>query len=504
MDKTCLIIGAGLGGLFTGALLARNGYKVTVIEKNATIGGGLQCFRRGDKLFETGMHIMGGFQPGGNLSRICSYLGILDRLKIEHLNPYCTDRIYYGKDGKSYIIGSGRENFVKVLASQFPEEAEGIKAYVDELFDITERIPLFNLRPGIADMTGEYGRFSMPADRLIAKHVRNEVLRELLAYLNPIYSGTPGHSPAYVHALINVLFISGASRFVGGSQQLADALAGCVTDRGGEIVAGDPVQGITVENKAITSVITKSGRTFTPQLVISSIHPVSLLKILPPKTFTTAFTNRLNNIPNSFSAFSLYIDLKPDRFPYIPYTGYYLRDYGMMWNQATHEENKSCWPHGFLYMTPPEPEQGPFASRLLIHCPMEFDEVRQWQDTSTGRRGQDYLDWKQDCGAKLIDALETIYPDIRKCIHKVYTSSPLTIRDYYNVKEGSMFGYTHDSEDILYSQIPVRTKLSNLYLTGQNVMLHGICGVPLTAIKTVDAILGEDYIINQILEHERN
>lgn len=35
-------------------------------------------------------------------------------------------------------------------------------------------------------------------------------------------------------------------------------------------------------------------------------------------------------------------------------------------------------------------------------------------------------------------------------------------------------------------------------------MLHGICGVPLTAIKTVDAILGEDYIINQILEHERN
>ena len=212
MDKTCLIIGAGLGGLCTGALLARNGYKVTVIEKNATIGGGLQCFRRGDKLFETGMHIMGGFQPGGNLSRICSYLGILDRLKIEHLNPYCTDRIYYGKDGKSYIIGSGRENFVKVLATQFPDEAEGIKAYVDELFDITERIPLFNLRPGIADMTGEYGRFSMPADRLIAKHVRNEVLRELLAYLNPIYSGTPGHSPAYVHALINVLFISGASR----------------------------------------------------------------------------------------------------------------------------------------------------------------------------------------------------------------------------------------------------------------------------------------------------
>lgn len=33
MNKTCLIIGGGMGGLFTGAFLAKNSVKVTVLEK---------------------------------------------------------------------------------------------------------------------------------------------------------------------------------------------------------------------------------------------------------------------------------------------------------------------------------------------------------------------------------------------------------------------------------------------------------------------------------------
>ena len=65
--KTCVIIGGGIGGLVTGALLAKGGYKVTVLEKNAIIGGGLQTFKRNGVGFPTGMHIFGGFQEGGNL-----------------------------------------------------------------------------------------------------------------------------------------------------------------------------------------------------------------------------------------------------------------------------------------------------------------------------------------------------------------------------------------------------------------------------------------------------
>lgn len=84
MRNSAIIIGGGIGGLFTGAFLAKNGLEVTVLEKNSIIGGGLQCFKRKGKIFETGMHVMGGFEPGGSLHKICNYLGILDAKYSSH------------------------------------------------------------------------------------------------------------------------------------------------------------------------------------------------------------------------------------------------------------------------------------------------------------------------------------------------------------------------------------------------------------------------------------
>ena len=80
------------------------------------------------------------------------------------------------------------------------------------------------------------------------------------------------------------------------------------------------------------------------------------------------------------------------------------------------------------------------------------------------------------------------------------TASPLTIRDFYGVKEGSISGYSKDCKNIALSQVPVVTKVKNLLLTGQNNNLHGFCGVPLTAINTCETILGNNYIINRINE----
>lgn len=82
----------------------------------------------------------------------------------------------------------------------------------------------------------------------------------------------------------------------------------------------------------------------------------------------------------------------------------------------------------------------------------------------------------------------------------VYASSPLTIRDYYHTPEGSIFGFRKNCNNLMLTQIPVYTRVKNLLLTGQSINLHGICGVPLTAINTAEAILGKNRIINQINE----
>ena len=88
-----VVIGGGLGGLFTGALLAKEGCRVTVLEKNKQIGGGLQTFYRGGVGFESGMHLLGGIRPGGSIYKLCRYLGIMDKMDIRDVDHDCMDEI---------------------------------------------------------------------------------------------------------------------------------------------------------------------------------------------------------------------------------------------------------------------------------------------------------------------------------------------------------------------------------------------------------------------------
>ena len=496
MKSDIVIIGGGIGGLFTGAFLTKNGLTVTVLEKNRIIGGGLQCFHRKGKIFETGMHVMGGFEKGGSLAKICNYLGILDTLDIQHVPGECMDEIMYDVPKTQYNIPSGREEFVSYFSELFPEDASGIKEYVDEIYRLTEEVPLFYLKETPEGLTVHSEKFTWAADKLIDHYVKNPKLQEVLAYLNPLYGGIAGHTPAYVHALINVLYINGASRFVGGSQQLADALKCVIEAHGGQVLSNKEVSEISVTNKNIDYVQTKDGERYEADKYISAIHPTELLKLVPQGTFLRGFVNRLNEIPISYSAFSLFIDLKPNKIPYVDHTCYYMTDYGSMWNQHLAIGNE--WPKGFMYMTPPDPHQGEYASRLLVHCIMDYSEVEKWSKTHVGKRGAEYNRWKEKKVEQILAKLEIPIPGLREALANVYAASPLTIRDYFHTKNGAIFGYRKDCENLIFSQLPVYTKVKNLLLTGQNINLHGICGVPLTAINTAEAILGVNTLVKKI------
>ena len=241
-----VIIGGGLGGLFCGAILAKEGLQVTVLEKNATIGGGLQTFTRFGEVFDTGMHVVGGLQPGGNIWRICRYLGIVDKIRVKDVDSDCADRLYFAEDHHYYTIAKGREHYVETLAKDFPHERENLKRYVDALFKLTEELDLFYLRPMRQDLYNHSDDFLMAADEFIAKYISDRRLRSVVAYMNPLYGGKGGHTPAYVHAVISVLYINGASRFVGGSSHFANLLADVIREHGGEVVAGDGVTWVEV------------------------------------------------------------------------------------------------------------------------------------------------------------------------------------------------------------------------------------------------------------------
>ena len=208
---------------------------------------------------------------------------------------------------------------------------------------------------------------------------------------------------------------------------------------------------------------------------------------------------RVKSIPNTYSAFTLYIKFKPDSFPYINHTCYYQDDYGLVWQHGTYDAE--TWPRGFMFMTPADEHQGDYASKMIVNGLMPFSVVEQWADTSVGHRGTDYEAWKQHHAERILDRMERLHPGFRAHVETYWTSSPLTIRDYYNQPEGALYGVRKDCQDIMLSQLPIWTKVRNLLLTGQNINLHGICGVPLTAVNTVEALVGRHQLVAKINDY---
>ena len=502
MKEKVIIIGGGYGGLVTAALLAKEGHHVTVFEKNAIVGGGLQCFQRKGNSFETGMHILGGLRKGGSLNKIFTHLGILDKIEIKDVDKDCMDELHYMNEGRSFRIAEGRETFVESLAKEFPHQRENLENYVNAMYTLSNEIDLYYLRPNTKDLFTSNGELLIAADKFIAQYIDDPNLRNILAYMNPLYCGVAGHTPAYVHILLNVLYINGPCRMVGGSQQIADALVEVIEENGGTVYSNTPVTHICVENREIQYITAKNGKQYTADRYISAIHPCHLFTLVSEGAFPRAYMSRLDSIPNSYSAFTVYITLKENSIEYINHTCYCQESYSDTWQYNNCDTTD--WPRGFMYMTPPYKEQGKYARTLLITAPMQYSAVEKWSDSCVGHRGEEYEKWKATCAGKLISRAERILPGLKDCIKEIYTSSPLTIRDYYNTKQGAMYGFLKDCEQPLLSQVPIYTKIKNLLLTGQNIYLHGICGVPLTAINTAEAIVGENIIIGKINENYKN
>ena len=484
--KTCVIIGGGIGGLVSGALLAKEGYKVTVLEKNTIIGGGLQTFKRNGVSFPTGMHIFGGFQEGGNLRKLFEYLDVMDKISLRPMDADASDVVTLLGEGGTYNLPQGKERYIAYLSMMFPAEKEQIKTYINRLFELSEEEDLFHLRETSADHPLHSDDFLRSVEQLRNQYITEPKLKALLGYLSPLFGGSVETTPAYIHALLSTLHINGTFQFVGESQQLADVLAKVIDNTGGQVVANKEVVRIAVENRQVVGVFTKNGACYQADNYISDVHPDVLLRIIDPQAFTTAFKVRVQSVPETVSSFKVFVKFKEKAFPYLNHSHF------------LNAMQESEWPHELMFVTPPVENQGEFAETMVVISPMDFGQVKPWENTRTGHRGEAYESWKQAMTDKVFGRMEQLYPDFRDKIDFAFAASPLTIRDYYGNKEGSNYGFQKDSRDLMLSQMSVFTKVKNLFLTGQNVNIHGLCGVSLTAIETAEALVGHNTIVRKI------
>ncbi|MBS1687889.1 MAG: NAD(P)-binding protein, partial [Bacteroidetes bacterium] len=149
-----VIIGSGLGGLLSAVMLAKEGMKVCVLEKDKQIGGCLQTFSVQKTIFDSCVHYIGGLGEGHTLWHIFRHADIMNNLSLKALDNNGFDRIAFGEEDIQYPHGIGSENFVEQLLPYFPNEKAALQQYIKTVDAIGDHFPLYRLRNGsVAEKT---------------------------------------------------------------------------------------------------------------------------------------------------------------------------------------------------------------------------------------------------------------------------------------------------------------------------------------------------------------
>lgn len=499
-----VIIGSGLGGLVCGAVLSKEGQRVCVLEKNEQIGGNLQTFKRDGKTFDTGVHYVGGLDKGQNLYKYFNYLGIMDRLHMERLDENGFDVVAFKDSERVYKLGMGYTKFKEVLLSDFPTEEAAIDKYCADIQKLSKSYPMYYV--SAAEQYDSNDLMNMGAEEYLIALTENKKLRTVLAGNMFIYAGVSGKTPLYVHALIENSYIESAYRFIDGGDQIAQQLSRVIKNNGGEILRKHEVTTLVEEGDTINYAEDIEGRKYYADNFISNIHPVQTMALTNSKLIRNAYRNRLQGLENSISVFAIYISLKEHSLLYEKSNFNYFAEPDA-WKGVEYTEES--WPYMYAMYPAAMNADSKYADTISIMCFMRSDEVKTWADTHNttlkkNERGETYGQFKKRKAEKLLDVVEEKFPDFRKHIETYYTATPLTFRDYIGSDDGTLYGIVKDHKDIARTYISPRTKISNLFLTGQNINIHGVLGVTVSAFLTCSMMIDKKTLIDKVNDANKN
>jgi len=493
-----VIIGSGLGGLASGVILAKEGYKVCVLEKNKQIGGTLQTFARDKVIFDSGIHYVGGLNEGQTLYKLFKYLGIMHKLKMAKMDENAYDVVSFNDEQKEYHYAQGYDRFIENLVADFPEEECAIRKYCEVIQDVCSKFPMYNLKPG--NYADTASMLELDTKTFLESITSNKRLQNVLAGTNLLYAGQAYKTPLYVHALIINHYTDSSWRFVNGGSQIGKHLAHEIYTRGGVIKKHTKVVRLVEEDGLMRYAETESGERYYGKQFISNAHPHKTMEMTSSELIKKVFRNRVKNIENSISTFYVNVVFKKNAFLYHN-RNYYHFAIDDAWTAMDYTDEN--WPLGFALFFGVSPKTTTYAETATIMGYMKFDDVKKWEHTHNivsqeENRGEDYEQFKKEKSELLLDLVEKRFPGFKNSVDKYYSASPLTWRDYIGTDDGSMYGFVKDYREPLKTFFSPRTKIPNFFLTGQNLNLHGVLGVTVSAVVTCSEIVGREQLLEEI------
>ncbi len=492
LHSPVVVIGAGIGGLTTAALLAQAGLDVTVLEAHVYPGGCAGVFYHKGYRFEAGATLAGGFYPGGPMDIVARAVGI-EAWPAHSSDPAMTVHL---PDGQA-VTRFGDERRWDEQARAFGAAANAFFRWqeqtADALWDLALRAPTWPpqtpgelgalLGDGLRWLAGDpaarlHPRLLADALRPVAAHLHNapSALRLFIdAQLLIAAQTTSANANALYGAAALDLPRRGVVHLTGGIGAIAETLAEAVRRHGGKVCYRQEVSRIVYAQGRPVAVETRRGEHFPARTVIANLPPWNIAKLTGDQT--PAPLRRLPATPQpGWGAFMVYVGLDaraaPDDLP--------------LHHQVIVREPLGEGNSVFLSLSPTwDKGRAPAGRRALTistHTALEpWWRLFHYDPRHYERRKAHYVE-------RMVRAAERVLPGLRTAANLIMPGTPVTFQRFTRRAMGWVGGFPQTS--IFQAWGP---RLGNgLWMVGDSIFPgQSTAAVALGGMRVARAILAD-------------
>ncbi len=488
-NKKVVVIGAGVSGLATAALLAKDGYQVTVLEKNSFLGGRASYFIKKGYFFDKGPS---WYMMPEVFDNFFSLFGkkTTDFYQLRRLNIH--HKVFFSPK-ETYEISDDLEKNIKMFEKLEKGAGKKLKAYLKEsqfiyensmkdlvMLDYCSIFPL--LKPKLIYYLLRFNLFKNLHSH-VRKYFTNKSLQKILEFTTVFLGGSPYNTPAFYSLVAHADFNLGIFYPIGGIHQVIKALLKLCQDYKVEILGNHQVSKVIVRNQKIKEV--KVGKkSFFGEIFICSMDYRNFEVNLLPKDYQTYDKDFWDKKTLSPSAFIIYLGINK-KLQNVEHHNLY---FDQSWE--SHFENvyqKKDWPENPSY---------------YVHIPSKTDSGVAPKNSETlmflvpvapGLKDDQTI--REEFSQKILTHFETLIGE--KITPYIEVKRIYAHRDFineYNSFMGSAFGLAHTlDQTAIFRPKNKSKKLTNLYYVGQYTN-PGV-GVPICLLSSqiVRNLIRKDY-----------
>jgi phytoene desaturase len=479
--QSVVVIGSGIGGIAIAGRLAKNGFNVTVFEKNSTPGGRFNKIERDGFHFDTGPTL---FLMPEIFAETYSALGErmedhLDLIRIDptyrvHLHDKTTiDLTADLNDMRMQLdaIESGSfEAYLRFLSEGYRHYYLSLKHFVGRNF-ITpfeffspKNIPLmFSLKA----LTTHY--------KNVSKYFNDPRLRAVFSFQN-MYLGLSPYEALATYSLLQYTELAeGVWYPKGGMYKTVETLAKIAEGLGVNFRYNTPISKIDVEGSKVSGIILADGESLKADIVIANADlPYVYSKLLPDN----ATSKKLEKKKYTSSALMFYWSIKGERSSKLLHHNVFLADHRYKESFTNIFDDLTLPEEPSFYVCAPTRTDPSFAppdgDSLLVLVPVGHINDKNPQDwDSIKQHAREFV---------LLKLAELGIENLTSKIIFEETIGPLDYLNSMNLAKGSAFGLSHNFAQVGYLRPHNRhSRYKNLYFVGSST--HPGTGVPIVLIS---------------------